>query len=141
MRDHRGAPIPEERSSGRAARCPMGPAVPSDLRRLSWARLRHEEDTMSDLRPDADVVQMAADILPQLDEIEALANNRGWPIGPNGQMVKMAAGFFRDLLATYAKERPSRHVALERRGDWIVTRSGKRFWPMDPRPDEFEVDD
>jgi uncharacterized protein len=29
----------------------------------------------------------------------------------------------------------------ERKGDWIALRSGGRFWPLDPRPDEIEIND
>lgn len=29
----------------------------------------------------------------------------------------------------------------ERRGDWMQLHSGKAFWPLDPRPEEVEIDD
>jgi hypothetical protein len=28
-----------------------------------------------------------------------------------------------------------------RRGDWIQTYSGRQFWPIDPRPDEVDIED
>jgi hypothetical protein len=28
-----------------------------------------------------------------------------------------------------------------RNGDWIQTYSGKKFWPLDPRPEEIFVED
>lgn len=31
--------------------------------------------------------------------------------------------------------------APARTGDWMLTASGKVFWPLDPRPDEIEIDD
>jgi hypothetical protein len=30
---------------------------------------------------------------------------------------------------------------MERRGDWMQTASGGRFWPLDPRPDEVRIED
>lgn len=30
---------------------------------------------------------------------------------------------------------------MYRVGDWIQTRSGRRFWPVDPRADEIEIED
>lgn len=32
-------------------------------------------------------------------------------------------------------------VAEDRRGNWIQTASGRRFWPLDPRPDEVHLED
>ncbi len=32
-------------------------------------------------------------------------------------------------------------LLVERRGDWIQTAMGRKFWPMDPRPDEVHLDD
>lgn len=29
----------------------------------------------------------------------------------------------------------------ERRGDWIQTFTGKAFWPMDPRPEDIDIED
>lgn len=29
----------------------------------------------------------------------------------------------------------------ERKGDWLGTYTGKRFWPLDPRPDEVDIED
>ena len=30
---------------------------------------------------------------------------------------------------------------MERRGDWMVTASGRKFWPLDPRPEEVFIED
>ncbi len=30
---------------------------------------------------------------------------------------------------------------MSRRGDWMTTRSGKRFWPADPRPEDIDLTD
>jgi len=30
---------------------------------------------------------------------------------------------------------------LQRNGDWIQTFSGLQFWPLDPRPDEINIED
>lgn len=30
---------------------------------------------------------------------------------------------------------------MKGRGDWIQTATGRQFWPMDPRPNEVEIDD
>lgn len=32
-------------------------------------------------------------------------------------------------------------VARNRKGDWIQTFTGKQFWPLDPRPEDFDVQD
>lgn len=32
-------------------------------------------------------------------------------------------------------------VANERRGDWMMTWSGRQFWPLDPRPGDVDIDD
>jgi hypothetical protein len=29
----------------------------------------------------------------------------------------------------------------ERKGDWMITFTGRQFWPLDPRPDEVCIDD
>lgn len=29
----------------------------------------------------------------------------------------------------------------EREGDWIQTYTGKKFWPLDPRPEEIDIED
>jgi hypothetical protein len=29
----------------------------------------------------------------------------------------------------------------ERKGDWIQTASGRRFWPLDPRPEDVAIED
>jgi hypothetical protein len=29
----------------------------------------------------------------------------------------------------------------ERKGDWIATHSGRKFWPLDPRPEEVSIGD
>jgi hypothetical protein len=29
----------------------------------------------------------------------------------------------------------------ERQGDWMLTYSGKRFWPIDPRPEDVRIED
>lgn len=29
----------------------------------------------------------------------------------------------------------------ERIGDWMQVYSGKQFWPLDPRPEEIEIED
>jgi hypothetical protein len=56
-------------------------------------------------------------------------------------MATMALAQYRDAIARAADERPSRHVAFERRGEWQITRSGVRFYALDPRPDEVRVSD
>lgn len=28
---------------------------------------------------------------------------------------------------------------MDRKGDWIQTFSGRRFWPLDPRPDDIDI--
>lgn len=30
---------------------------------------------------------------------------------------------------------------LERLGDWIQTASGRQFWPLDPRPEDIDIED
>lgn len=32
-------------------------------------------------------------------------------------------------------------VHPDRRGDWMTTRTGARFWPLDPRPGDFDIRD
>jgi hypothetical protein len=32
-------------------------------------------------------------------------------------------------------------IVDERRGDWIQTYRGKQFWPLDPRPEDVDLDD
>lgn len=32
-------------------------------------------------------------------------------------------------------------LAEERLGDWMQTAHGRKFWPMDPRPEEVHIDD
>lgn len=32
-------------------------------------------------------------------------------------------------------------AVLARRGDWMTTASGRKFWPLDPRPEEVDVED
>jgi hypothetical protein len=32
-------------------------------------------------------------------------------------------------------------AVLERRGDWMSTATGRKFWPLDPRAEEVEIDD
>jgi hypothetical protein len=32
-------------------------------------------------------------------------------------------------------------IALERRGDWMCTFTGLRFWPLDPRPEDICIED
>ncbi len=32
-------------------------------------------------------------------------------------------------------------MVTDRRGDWIATFTGKRFWPLDPRPEEVCIED
>lgn len=34
-----------------------------------------------------------------------------------------------------------REVREPRQGDWIQTFTGKQFWPMDPSPDEIDIED
>lgn len=29
----------------------------------------------------------------------------------------------------------------ERRGDWMLTSTGRRFWPLDPRPEDIDIED
>lgn len=29
----------------------------------------------------------------------------------------------------------------ERKGDWILTFTGRKFWPLDPRPEDVSIDD
>lgn len=94
---------------------------------------------MTDMRTDADVVEMAAGVVSTVEEVHALATARGWAVDAQAQMVALAAGALRGALETEARDRPSRHVAHERRGDWVTTRSGHRFYVLDPRPDEFEL--
>lgn len=30
---------------------------------------------------------------------------------------------------------------FKRKGDWMQTRSGRQFWPLDPRPEEIHIED
>ncbi len=30
---------------------------------------------------------------------------------------------------------------MERYGDWIQTYTGKQFWPLDPRPEDVDIED
>ena len=30
---------------------------------------------------------------------------------------------------------------MSRRGDWIQTFTGRRFWPLDPKPEDFDLED
>lgn len=36
---------------------------------------------------------------------------------------------------------PPRPAFSERIGDWMQTYSGRKYWPMDPRPDEVHIED
>jgi hypothetical protein len=29
----------------------------------------------------------------------------------------------------------------DRKGDWILTSTGRRFWPLDPRPEDIDIED
>lgn len=33
------------------------------------------------------------------------------------------------------------NTATARKGDWVETSSGKEFWPLDPRPEEIDIND
>lgn len=30
---------------------------------------------------------------------------------------------------------------MDRIGDWMQTYTGRQFWPIDPRPEEIEIED
>jgi 5'-deoxynucleotidase YfbR-like HD superfamily hydrolase len=96
-----------------------------------------------DLRPDAELVRMAKKTVATLDELTTLAAaRRGWEgVAPFASMATMAAGQFRDALDRHSQERPSRHVAHERLGAWSLTRSGTRFYLLDPKADEVKTID
>lgn len=32
-------------------------------------------------------------------------------------------------------------IDLERNGDWMQTYTGRKFWPLDPRPEDFDIED
>ncbi len=32
-------------------------------------------------------------------------------------------------------------IELERQGDWMQTFTGKKFWPLDPRPEDVSIED
>jgi uncharacterized protein len=32
-------------------------------------------------------------------------------------------------------------IAMTRKGDWIQTYTGRKFWPLDPRPEEVQIED
>lgn len=34
-----------------------------------------------------------------------------------------------------------REISVSRKGDWIQTYTGKQFWPIDPKPEEVDIED
>lgn len=96
----------------------------------------------SDLRPDADLVTMAKKASALIDEVTTLSQSRSWPMAAPalalaGMAVKQAAA----AVEASAQATPTRHVSLERRGDWLPTFSGVRFYPLDPKAEEVRSED
>lgn len=41
----------------------------------------------------------------------------------------------------FAVRHATRHADTGRRGDWMQTHTGRAFWPLDPRPEDVDIED
>jgi hypothetical protein len=98
---------------------------------------------MDDLAPDPDVVAGFEALRRDVDDLALVCNARGWhdPI-----VALKAAGHALQVGGAFAKGDAETRPALPRtagfrRGKCISTYTGRKFWPLDPRPQEVSATD
>lgn len=56
-----------------------------------------------------------------------------------GPLHEMGDAVYPPPLAPQGADRAAHHALHGRTGDWMQTVTGKQFWPLDPRPEDFDI--